>query len=213
MSADPTELYADRAGMFGPGWLTALESVGVDAGDAGRLLFDIVGILWSESGLVQIWDGFREQLGHNEAERGEDPEALGSEAVHLWARIVEVRDSLDVEHYDRFAKLEHNLNLFMLRAWLQEWDVHQGTGLAVEEVVERAFEHANLVNKNTEVSSKHKSVLRAVVREFSLEAYKQQQLGKPWYRCNQLLTKTLLDELERRGVISQEDEADEGVDY
>ena len=88
-SADPTELYADRAGMFGPGWLTALEAVGVDAGASGQLLFDIVGVLWAESGLVQIWDGFREKLGHRQLELEQSPQLLESEATltQLWALV------------------------------------------------------------------------------------------------------------------------------
>ena len=142
-SADATGLYDNRAGMFGPGWLTTFEIVGVDAGAAGRLLFDIVGVLWAESGFVQIWDGFRETLGHRQLELGQTPQLLESEATQLWALVVVVRNQLDVEFYDRFEKLKCSVNPFVLRAWQQDWDVHQRTGVSVEDMVERAFEHVH----------------------------------------------------------------------
>ena len=173
----------------------------MDAGAAGQPLFDIVGVLWAESGLIQIWDGFRETLGHRQLELEQNPRLLESKVTQLWALVVVVRDQLDVEFYDRFEKLKCNANLFVLRAWLQEWDVHQGTGLSVEDMAERAFEHSERVHKARKVSSKHNTVLRRVVREFSLEAYKLQQSGTPWFHCPQIFSKTLISEFERRGVI------------
>ena len=85
-------------------------------------LFDIIGVLWAELGLVQIWDGFRETLGHRQLELEQNPQLLESEATQLWALVVVVRDQLDVEFYDHFEKLKCNENLFVLRAWLQEWE-------------------------------------------------------------------------------------------
>ena len=69
--------------MFGLDLLTALEAVGVDAGASGQLLFDVVGVLWAESGLVQIWDGFRETLGHRQLELAQNPQLLESEATQM----------------------------------------------------------------------------------------------------------------------------------
>ena len=59
--------------------MTALEAVEVDAGASGQLLSDIVGVLWAESRLVQIWDGFRETLGHRQfVEAGAEPSTSGA---------------------------------------------------------------------------------------------------------------------------------------
>ena len=128
----------------------------------------------------------------------------------MWALVVVVRDQLDVEFHDRFEKLKCSENLFVLRAWLQEWDVHQETGLSVEDMVERAFEHSERVHKVRKLSSRHNTVLRRVVREFALEAYKLQQSGTPWFHCPQTFSKTLISEFERLGVLQpQENEADE----
>ena len=63
----------------------------------------------------------------------------------------------------------------MLRAWLQEWDVHQGTGLTVEDRLDMAFDHSERAHKARKVSDRHATVLRRVIREFLLEAHKLQQ--------------------------------------
>ena len=67
----------------------------MDAGAADQLLFDIVGVLWAESGLVQIWNGFRETLGHRQFKLEQSPQLFESEATQLRALVVVVRDQVD----------------------------------------------------------------------------------------------------------------------
>ena len=115
-SADPTALYSDRVGLLGPKWIDALETVCPDDGSAGQLLNEICGVLWSDKGLVQIWDGFREQLGELQVEREQAGALFESEAVGLWAKIELVRETLEQEHHQRFDKLQYKSNLLVWKA-------------------------------------------------------------------------------------------------
>ena len=63
--------------------------------------------------MVQVWDGFREKLGHRQWELEQNPQLLGSEATQLWALVVVVRNSLGVEFHDRFEELKCSENLFV----------------------------------------------------------------------------------------------------
>ena len=90
------------------------------------------------------------------------------------------------------------------RAWLLEWDVQNSTNVSAEYAMERAFEHAARVNKAGTVPKDCGGLLRRVVREFSLSAYKQQQEGKAWYLCPELCEPALRTKLIELGVLTEE---------
>ena len=82
--------------------------------------------------------------------------------------------------------------------------MQNSTNVSAEYAMERAFEHAARVNKAGVVPKGCGGLLRRVVREFSLSAYKQQQEGKAWYLCPELCEPALRTKLIELGVLPEE---------
>ena len=73
--------------------------------------------------------------------------------------------------------------------------------MSVEHAMESAFGHAARVNKAGTVPKGCGAVLRRVVREFSLSAYRQHQKGKAWYLCPELCEPDVRTKLIELGVL------------
>jgi hypothetical protein len=94
---DITGLLSDRAGLFGRGWLTLLEELGLEGAEAMNALVEVANVLQGPSGTLAIWKAFTSVLEvPDRTVVGEPKEQIShSASFREWA--AETRDRLRSE--------------------------------------------------------------------------------------------------------------------